>query len=293
MRDSHVNPLAIFEFLSKVEPISWLAALGVLYLCKQVKEYRPLAILLAVKFFNAVSFDILMLHVIPTPLTRFQAYSLFFNLYWVFYLASTIATFFLIELIVKRTLAPLSGLSSLSSAVFRGTGCLAVVIAVTAHLPELRTAAFNHWLMSLFLSFALCMCIFELSLLSMLFWTIRRLGLSLRSRIFGLSIGLAAMGTMDFTSNFSVASHEASMYLDMMTQMVIIFTLSLWIVYMVLPEPKRRPLQLAASSTLLRWNEVVSKLGIGPQPIAQPGTTFMTDVVDVVDRILMRNAVRK
>jgi len=154
MRDSHVNPLAIFEFLSKVEPVSWLAALAALYFCKQLKEYRPLAFLLAVKFLNALSFDIFMLHVLPTPLTSHQAYSIFFNLYWVFYLASTIATFFLIELILRKTLGPLSGLSSLSSAVFRGTGCLAVVIAVTAHLPELRTIPFSQWLMSLFLSFA-------------------------------------------------------------------------------------------------------------------------------------------
>ena len=72
---------------------------------------------------------------------------------------------------------------------------------------------------------------------------------------------------------------------------VILATLGLWVVYATLPEPVRKPVVLAANSTILRWNEIASALGhTGTQVAVQPSGGFvLTDVERVVEGVLSRN----
>ena len=65
-------------------------------------------------------------------------------------------------------------------------------------------------------------------------------------------------------------------------------TLLMWITYFVLPDQKRGELQLNRSSTLMRWNDIVNQLGIGPQPASELATSFMTDVERVVELVMLR-----
>ena len=219
-----------------------------------------------------------------------EAYRLYYDIYWVAYLLATVAAFFSIEQIIRKVLSPLPGVSRLAVLVFRFTGLLTFFIAATAHLPELKHLSFFVWINSLFISIALCMCVFEVSLMAMLIAAAPRLGLSFRTRLMGLSLGLCFLGIMDFLSLTAwVAGGGAWGGLGMISEVVVDSTLVMWILYFLLPDQKRGPIKLTGSSTLMRWNEVVSQLGIGPQQMTEMTPSFMSDVESLVDGIMMRN----
>ena len=246
---------------------------------------------MAIKLAAAASYTFISIYYPPGTAGAAQAYTLQFDLYWGTYLLATVAIFFSIEQIMKKVLTPLPGLSKLGVIVFRFTGILTLFIALTAHLSEWGSVPFYTWMQALCLSFGLCICVFEVSLMTLLIATARRLGLSFRTRIFGLSLGFCVLGIMDFVSLASSGqSTQAWAPLASISEVVVDCTLLMWCVYCILPEQKRGTLSLDRSSTLMRWNEIVSQLGIGPQPVADSIPSFMSDVESVVTRIMERNA---
>ena len=73
---------------------------------------------------------------------------------------------------------------------------------------------------------------------------------------------------------------------------VVLLSLGTWIAYCALPEPVRKPVMMPVNSTIYRWNEIASALGHpGTQVVApQPASSFfLTDVENVVDKVLSRN----
>jgi hypothetical protein len=77
---------------------------------------------------------------------------------------------------------------------------------------------------------------------------------------------------------------------------VILLSLGTWVVYCALPEPARKPLMMPVNSTIYRWNEIASALGhTGTQvAVQQPANSFfLTDVENVVEKVLNRNLKRR
>jgi flagella basal body P-ring formation protein FlgA len=75
-------------------------------------------------------------------------------------------------------------------------------------------------------------------------------------------------------------------------QSAILIALASWVCYVTLPEPARRPIVVAANSTIYRWNEIASALGHSGTKVAVPVAAngfFLTDVEKVVDKVLTRN----
>ena len=57
---------------------------------------------------------------------------------------------------------------------------------------------------------------------------------------------------------------------------------------MLLPDQKRGALMLKRESPLLRWDQVVKQLGLGPEQMTDQVPSFMTDVEALVERIMLR-----
>ena len=75
-------------------------------------------------------------------------------------------------------------------------------------------------------------------------------------------------------------------------QALVLVVLVTWATYAALPEPVRKPLVVPVNSTIYRWNEIASALGHTGTQVAvhQPANSFfLTDVENVVDRVLSRN----
>jgi hypothetical protein len=119
------------------------------------------------------------------------------------------------------------------------------------------------------------------------------LRLPVRDVAFGIALGFGVMSTNDFVV-VSLMSHNASLTapLQFVYESVILVALGIWVAYAALPEPARKPVVMPASSTIYRWNEIASALGhTGTQvAVQQPANNFfLTDVENVVERVLTRN----
>jgi hypothetical protein len=104
------------------------------------------------------------------------------------------------------------------------------------------------------------------------------------------------MAANDFIT-ISLINKNASLTtpLQFVYESLILVALGTWIAYAALPEPARRPVVMAANSTIYRWNEIASALGHpGTQVAVQPANGFfLTDVEKVVEKVLSRSATMK
>jgi hypothetical protein len=226
------------------------------------------------------------------PIPSRVLYNVYYYAWWSIYICIALTAFYSIQQIIRSALAPLPGLSSLGVLFFRWAGLLSIVIAITAHLADVQGLDLQHWLTKLLVSFALCMCLFEVSLLSLLALTARLLGLSFRSRVFGVSLGLALLGITEFF-NVALTSSRGGFASVISTgcEITTILTLLMMIFYIVRPEPQRGRLAAEKASTLMRWNEIVREMGVGPPLPVEHVPNFMEDVESLVERILRANAV--
>ena len=285
----------IFSLLTSAELTLWLLAFAAAIYAKLHREFPAVVSFLGLKLVVAATYSYVSVHYpVGTPGSS-RAYGVYFNVYWIIYFLATVAVFFSIEQIMRRVLSPLPGVSRLAVMVFRFTGILTFFIATTAHLPEAHSLPLPVWMNAFFISVALCMCVFEVSLMSMLIAAASRLGLSFKTRILGLSLGFCLLGINDFLSLAMAMASKSSAWagLNTISEAGVDGTLLLWIAYFLLPDQRRGTLRLNRSSTLMRWNDIVSQLGATPQLATDITPSFMTDVEGVVERIMMRNVGRK
>jgi hypothetical protein len=135
--------------------------------------------------------------------------------------------------------------------------------------------------------------IMELSLLAFLCLAMNALQLPVRDLTFGISLGFGVMAANDLVvAAFMKSDSSLTEPFQFVYQALTLAALATWIVYAALPEPARKPIVVAANSTIYRWNEIASALGHKGTKVAVPATAnsfFLSDVEKVVDKVLTRN----
>jgi hypothetical protein len=136
-----------------------------------------------------------------------------------------------------------------------------------------------------------CVWTAELCLLAFLILSMKALGLSLRSRPFGIAMGLGMMAAIDCVE-FGMAGMQLSMSPSTQTafEAATVLTLCLWIAYSTISEPVRKPITVAVNSAIYKWDQIASALGHkGTQVAVQPSPSFfLADVEKVVERAFVR-----
>jgi hypothetical protein len=133
--------------------------------------------------------------------------------------------------------------------------------------------------------------ILELCLLAFLCLSMNALRLSIRDRAFGIALGFGLMSTADFLLAV-ISPSSLTDSLQFFYESLILVVLGIWVAFVALPEPARKPMLLPVNSTIYRWNEIASALGhTGTQvAVRQPvNSSLLTDVESVVDRVLSKN----
>lgn len=215
--------------------------------------------------------------------------------YWVTYLTSTILLFLTIQTIFREVMAPLPGLSRLGVLMFRWVVAISAIIALSSsYIPtEISHRPFNLVLIDLMR----CVSILELCLLAFVTLVAQKVGLSYRSLPFGLSLGFGLSAASDFVQS-AVAYHAQSLFsiTGIICQVVGVGVLVMWVAYFRNPEPARSSIAPAIAQPLLRWNEVALALSnanaqVASTPAVAHGT-FLSDVENVVDRVLIKNSLK-
>ncbi|HEY1159165.1 MAG TPA: hypothetical protein VGE83_00960 [Terracidiphilus sp.] len=220
-----------------------------------------------------------------------QAY---FFAYWAVYMASAVLLYFVCMEVFRSALSALPGLLKFGIVIFRWTVLVSVIVTFStisfAHrgllaIPDVGIALMRS------------ISLLELCLLAFLCLSMNALRLSVRDLAFGIALGFGVMAANDFVT-VSMIPRFASLTapLQFVYEAVILFSLSTWVAYCALPEPARKPMVMPVNSTIYRWNEIASALGHTGTQIAvqEPANSFfLTDVENVVERVLNRNLKRR
>jgi len=150
---------------------------------------------------------------------------------------------------------------------FRWAGFISLAIAVTVALsPHVTSVKFIRAAVT---QLQQTQSILTLCMLLFVCLAIRPMGLSYRSKIFGISLGLGMMATMDLVGA-AWLSHYDNMYssISVVSGSVVCLSLCIWMGYFAMPEPKRRMIILPTTSPFLRWNQISLALGDEPGFVA-------------------------
>jgi hypothetical protein len=262
------------------------------------RRFPAMGAYLALRVVSAPVFSFLLLGqtgrlVATYQFERASAQCYFFT-YWPIYLVSAVLLYFICMEVFRSVLSSLPGLQKIGVVLFRWAVLVSVIVTVSS-------VSFSHRGVLIIPDIAMplmrSVSLLELCLLAFLCMSMNALRLSVRDMAFGIALGFGVMASNDFLT-VSLISRFASLTapLQFVYESVILLSLGTWVVYCALPEPVRKPVVMPVNSTIYRWNEIASALGhTGTQvAVQQPANSFfLTDVENVVEKVLNRNLKRR
>ncbi len=267
MRWEGFHVLGLAALLRWVEPLLCLVGIVAIVRAKQSGPYRFLASLLGVHLASICLLLPLLAYHKEMHLTVAQAYTCYFYVYWGSDAVEAILAFGIILSIYRLAMEPLKGLQRLGMLIFRWaafiSATLAVSIAVGPHLTStsfiIRCVGQMQQTQSVL---TLCMLVFVC-------FAIHPMGLSYRSRVFGVCLGLGVMATDQLVATAWVA-HAPGLYsfFSTLNGVAVCAAFSIWAVYFILPEPARRLIMVPTTSPFFHWNEISKALGDAPGFVA-------------------------
>jgi len=261
----------LVHLLSYLEPVLCALTLYVLLRSRAASNFRFLAALLAVKTTSSVVL-LSLAYLCDRVIRGGLAYKLYFYVYWGSYAVESILSLLVIYSIFKLAMAPLEGLQRLGMLVFRWVGAISIAVAIgIAFSPHSSSTKF---IISMVTQLQQTSSILTLCLLLFVCFAIRPMGLSYRSRIFGVSFGLGLLATTELVrsawlTHFSTINSTV----NIVNGLAICLTLALWSFYFAYPEPKRKFILLPTTSPFLRWNQIAQVLGDEPGYVAVGGVS--------------------
>ncbi len=260
-------PRLIVDSLNGLEVALSISSLVLLVRARSLGIYWPM---LPIISWRLIPYCLLMGLRKTRVLSAQSAYQLYFSTYWICYAIAALSAMLLTYTIFGEVLRPLKGLQRLGSIVYRWTAFVSVALALSALLYKDpvggNTTAFAA------VQFERSTSVIVLSLITFVGFSIRPLGLSARSRVFGLSLGLTFLTLVTLLASGSIFQNP-----HLFSATVLWYTiancmaLSVWVYYFWVPEPQRRFILLPTTSPFHAWNQISEILGHDPGYVAIAG----------------------
>lgn len=268
-----VSSLTLLAALGYLEVIFCMAALIALVTKKQLADYAALGWFLAIRMVSDVVLTALNSYASGRHLgatTLNQLYTAYFLVYWTSFAVESVLALLIVYGLFKLAMAPLKGLQTLGMLVFKWAAGISVAVALGSAFTPGMTGM--KYLMAAISQLQRTQSILTLCLLLFVTFAIRPMGLSYKSRIFGVSLGLGLMAANDLVQSAWLAFNpNMSTAYNYVNGFVICLVLATWGSYFALPEPKRRIIVLPTTSPFLRWNQISEALGDDPGYVAVGG----------------------
>jgi len=242
--------LPVLTLLSYAEIVLCLAALCFLVIKRQWKDYWALGSFLAVRVVSDTTLAVL--HQLVHQLGRSTAYQAYFWVYWMAFAVESVLALFLVYGVFRLTLQPLKGLLKVGTIFFCG-------VAVASEVYALRAAFGPHLsgmssLIAMISQLQRNQSLLTLGMLLFVFFAMRPAGVSGRSRIFGVGLGLGALAINDLVQSAWLTFRPNVPMVFAINGAVFCAALVLWTAYFALPEPERGEIDFR--SPLWRWNRI-------------------------------------
>jgi hypothetical protein len=250
------------------------ALIGLLWRKGAAKTYAFLVALLAVRGVMAIVTVAILFHRREIGLSNQHAYNIYFYSYWTSSFLQMVLQALVIYGVYRIALKPLDGLKRIGSIVFRWAGSVAAVLALVVALgPHAQGANYFATLMS---QMQQGVSVLTVCLLLFVCFAARPLGVTFRSRSFGVALGLGfnSTATLVLSAWFaSTATHSLYAPVFAIGSFFSVLTLMVWGAYFVLPEPVRKMITLPTTSPYFFWNKISEALGDDPGAVVVAGFT--------------------
>jgi hypothetical protein len=266
----NVSSLSLVSLIEYLEPVLCALVIWFIVRSKAARQFGYLAAWMYIRLGCSVVCLSLISLGIHHVIGRHLAYQIYFYVYWLSYALEALLSLAVIYSIFKLAMAPLKGLQTLGMLVFRWVAAISVAVAIgVAVAPHSSGTVF---IVSMITQLQQTSSILTLCLLLFVCFAIRPMGLSYRSRIFGVSLGLGFLATVSLVNSAWIA-HNANMYsvFSVINGLAVGLTLLIWSAYFAFPEPQRRIIVLPTTSPFLRWNQISMALGDDPGYVAVGG----------------------
>ena len=237
-----------------------------------LREFAFLSAFLAVNCFDTGSSIPLLFFRKQLAISQVLDYEIYFYSHWAVFFVEYTLLLLVIYSVFRQAMKPLEGLHRAGKIIFRWIGgvslALSIVMAMGPHV------AGQFYISTLAGQMQQGISILTLCLLLFVCFSTRHLGLTYRSRIFGVSLGLGIFATVSLV--------EAAWYANGVGQTVYspvyIFSalgacaaMLVWGGYFAMPEPERKMILLPTTSPFFLWNRISEALGDDPGFVAIAG----------------------
>jgi len=250
-------------------------AIGILVVMAQRKLFKHfyfVAIYLGLFVIeNAVSISMLFFRA-EIGLSKLLAYNILFFTRWPSLGVLSVLTLLIIQSNFSSAMKPMKGLHRVGKMIFRWIFAVSFVVCIGIALGS--HVSMKLYYQNLFSQIQQATSILTLCLLLFVCFSIRHLGMTYRSHIFGISLGLGVMATVCLiNSAFYTIAEAQPLYSPVCLYSALgsCCALLVWGVYFALPEPAAKMVLLPTTSPYFLWNSISEALGDDPGHVAIAG----------------------
>jgi hypothetical protein len=279
------------EALLKYSDIAVFAvcAITVLLMARRriLSDFPALAILLAVQGIDIANQVGILFFRRSLGIEISTAYNILFFGHWSLVATSVVLRILVIYSVFRMAMRPLQGLHQIGKIVFRWVAAVSVMVsAAIAAGPHVVSPGYNGTVIftSIVSEAQQGISVLTICLLLFVCFSIKPLGLTYRSRIFGISLGLGILATTSLVqAAWASLSVGRSLYspIYVFGAFGMLVATSVWTAYFAFPEPERKLILLPTTSPFFFWNRISEALGDAPGHVAIAG--FRPDMLAVAE----------
>lgn len=268
---------SLLKFASILQFFMCLGVLVAMIRRGTVRDFPALAAFVTLTALSeAVSVAILFYRQ-PLHIPRVLAYDTYFVTIWFSQVLGLVLFVLIIYGLFAEAMRPFPGLQRIGKIIFRWVGCVSLLVAIAlAAGPQLFAKGISAAVIfnELATRFQQGINVLILCLLIFVCFAIRPLGLTFRSHIFGVVLGLAITATVQLVqAAWLVTTGAHTLYSPIYSFAVLgsCISLTVWGLYFGMPEPERRMILLPTTSPFFLWNRISEILGDSPGHVAVAG----------------------
>jgi hypothetical protein len=247
--------MSFLQWSGYVEIALCVAVLCFITFRKQWRDYWALGSFLAVRVVSNAALALILRE--RDSLGTHTAYRTYFYVYWWSFAIQSVLAVLIVYGILRLTTTPLKGLQTLGTKVFLWVAGICMLLAVGLGFAPHMSG--TKYLVAAVEQLQRTQSILTLCIALFVFFAIRSMGLSYRSKVFGVSLGLAIMAINDLVQTvwlrFSPEFH--SVY-NLANSVVICTILAIWAAYFAMREPTRRDIELSPTSPFFRLDRMAT-----------------------------------
>lgn len=205
-------------------------------------------------------------------LSRILDYKIYFYSHWVLFFVENALLLLVIYGVFRQAMKPLEGLHRAGKIIFNWIAGVSLALSIAvAMAPHSASPSYGAMIAG---QLQQAINVLILCLLLFVCFSTRYLGLTYRSHIFGISLGLGVFATVALVESAWASTRGAqSLYSPVyfFAALGCCVALLVWGTYFAMPEPERRMVLLPTTSPYFLWNAIAEALGDEPGFVAIAG----------------------